>query len=323
MGFAALGVAVIMGLNGREKAVSDAGLPGPASAGAPEAEAPVDTDTDTADAAEPDLTSPSDPLVREPVAASGASEPTLTEPAASPAVDRPPRLLVVGDSVAAQIGWSLEVLSSNHPDRVEVWNESHIGCGTVRHGFKRVGSGEFGPVGDICSNWGEPVSADAVGDVHVVSWPTAVEVFDPDAVVSIISAWDVTDRIVPGVVEDWASAGDRVYDEYVRQEYRQATEVLTAGGATLYWLVSPVLNLDTAAPDHAARIDRINRIVREVAAEFPDRDVRFVDYPAFIGEIGSEREHRMRHDGVHLSLAGFVEVGEWLLGEIDFVVTGP
>jgi lysophospholipase L1-like esterase len=35
-----------------------------------------------------------------------------------------------------------------------------------------------------------------------------------------------------------------------------------------------------------------------------------------IGEVGSDRERRMRDDGVHLTADGLVEVAEWLIGEV-------
>ena len=231
--------------------------------------------------------------------------------AARPVV--PLRVLVVGDSVAAQVATSLREWSEDNPGCIVLFDDSHLGCTVGRHGLKRLPEGDYGPVGDVCSNWGEPVGFDEVADTEVVSWPTAVEVFAPDVVVAHISPWDVLERIVPGVVDDWASIGDPVYDAYISSEYAAASELLTGAGAALYWLQGAVLNRVPAFDDHAERIRGLNRMVAEGAAALTDRRIVLVDYPSFIGEVGSERELAVRRDGVHLSEQGMAEVAPWLI----------
>ncbi len=226
---------------------------------------------------------------------------------------QPVRVLVVGDSVAAQVATSLREWSEDNPGCIVLFDDSHLGCTVGRYGLKRLPEGDYGPVGDVCSNWGEPVGFDEVADTEVVSWPTAVEVFAPDVIVAHISPWDVLDRIVPGVVDDWASIGDPVYDAYIRSEYAAASELLTAAGATLYWLQGAVLNRVPAFDDHAERIRGLNLMVAEGAAKLTDRRIVLLDYPSFIGEVGSERELAVRRDGVHLSEQGMAEVAPWLI----------
>lgn len=237
-------------------------------------------------------------------------------PPGEAAPDEPVRLLIVGDSVAAQIGWSMELWSQLHPGVVVVFNEAHIGCGVVREGEKRVADGSFGPVGDVCSDWGDPVPLQAVAATEVVSWPSAVELFQPDIVVATISGWDATDRIVPGVADDWVALGDPVFDAYAHDEYEAATDALTATGAHLYWLVSPYLNAPILHDDHRDRIDRLNQLVADATSALPEREVTFLDYPAFIGEPGSDRDVEIRDDGVHLSDVGFLEVAPWLVEQL-------
>ncbi len=237
------------------------------------------------------------------------------EPGQPPARTGPVRVLVVGDSVSAQIGWALHDWSVENPGEIIVYNESHIGCGVVRHGLKFVPGDEGGPVGEVCSNWAVPVDFTEVADSEIVSWPTALEVFAPDAVVAHVSPWDATDRIVPGVVEEWTSVGDPAYDAYALAEYTAATEMLTSTGATLYWLEGPVLNRELVAEDHTERIADLNRIAREAAmsAQQEGHRVVMVDFPAFVGPIGSDRELTIRNDGVHLSEQGQQEVAPWLV----------
>ena len=225
----------------------------------------------------------------------------------------PLRVLVVGDSVSAQVATSLRAWAQQNPGEIVVFDDSHLGCTVGRYGLKRLPEGEFGPVGDVCSNWAEPVSFDEVARDDVVSWPTAVEVFAPQVVIAHISPWDVLDRIVPGVIDDWAAISDPVYDDYIRSEYQAASELLTRSGAILYWLRGAELNREPAFDDHAERIDRLNQLVAEGAADLADRRIVFIDYPEFVGEVGSERELAIRHDGVHLSEQGMTEVAPWLV----------
>ena len=225
----------------------------------------------------------------------------------------PLRVLVVGDSVSAQIGAALQVWSEDNPGEIVVFNESHLGCSVGRHGLKNEPAVDPGPVGEVCSSWAVPVPFEQVADSEVVSWPTALEVFGPHAVVAHVTPWDAIDRIVPGVVDDWASVGDPDYDAYIHDEYAAASELLTSTGATLYWLKGAVLNRAVEFEDHAARVHGLNRIVADGAAALTDRRIVMVDFPAFIGEVGSDRELAIRGDGVHLSKQGFEEVAPWLL----------
>lgn len=259
-----------------------------------------------------------------PTTTAAAPTTTTTAPAATTTVPEtdsaePIRVLVAGDSVASQIGWALHGWSERNPGHIVVFNESHIGCGVVRYGQKMV-DGLDGPVGDICSNWNEPVALHEAADTEIVSWPTAVELFRPDVVVSIVSSWDVTDRIVPGVVDDWASVGDPAYDTYVLGEYTEATRTLSAGGADVFWLMSPYLNRASLPEDHRDRVDGINDLVAEAIAtvegERPEASIHQVDYPGWIGEPGGPRDIALRDDGVHLSDQALAEIPEWLVGEM-------
>jgi peptidoglycan/LPS O-acetylase OafA/YrhL len=231
------------------------------------------------------------------------------------------RILVVGDSVSAQIGWALYTWGEENPGEIVVFNESHLGCGVVRYGDKRVNETDVGPVGDVCSNWNVPVAPQEVAEAEIVSWPTAIELFQPDIVLAHVSSWDVADRIVPGVAEDWTAIGDPVFDAYVLDEYTQANEVLAASGADVYWLMSPYLNRSLLPADHEARVDGLNRIVEQAVATVletapPEASITLVDYPGWIGPVGEARDIGLRDDGVHLTDIGFTEVAPWLIGEM-------
>jgi peptidoglycan/LPS O-acetylase OafA/YrhL len=229
------------------------------------------------------------------------------------------RLLVVGDSVSAQIGWALHYWGEDNDLEIVVFNESHLGCGVVRYGEKRVNETDEGPVGDICSNWNVPVAPHEVADTEVISWPTAIDLFQPDVVLAHVSSWDVADRIVPGVADDWVSVGDPSYDEYFLAEYNQANAVLSASGAEVYWMMSPYLNRAQLPIDHQARVDGANDLVTQaidaVVGE-TGASITQLDYPSWIGPVGEARDADLRDDGVHLTQAGLDEIAPWLLEEM-------
>ena len=298
---------------------------GPAAAAGPEA---ADPDASGPEAVTPDPADPAPGLAGpDPGAPAGGSapDPDGLDPgalaggsASDPGGDRGPlRVMIVGDSVSAQIGWALHDWGEQNPGRVITYNESHIGCGIVRFGLGRNTGQPPGPIGEMCNHWAVPVSTTEVVRSEVVSWPTALDLFRPDAVVAYVSPWDAIDRIVPGVVDDWSSIGDPAYDDYVRREYRAAGELLTSTGAVLYWLQTPPLDRADLPEDHAERIAGLNRLAAEAAASLPDRDIVLVDYPAFIGEVGGRLDRARRVDGAHLSDQGYDKVAPWLMDIID------
>jgi hypothetical protein len=234
------------------------------------------------------------------------------------------RVLVVGDSVSDQIGDALLSWSDQNPGRISVFKNSHIGCIVARYGEKKppAADGAPGPVGDVCSNWDVPVPVEELGVTDVVSWPTAVEAFRPDVVLINITPWDITDRQVPQLGDQWTHIGEPDFDAYAASEYRLASQVLTSTGAELIWLEGAHLNRPLQPQNDPARIDRLNDIVMKATADLPN--VRFADFPSFVGEVGSDREVSLRRDGVHLSSAGQSAVAVWLTGDVlaDRLVAG-
>jgi peptidoglycan/LPS O-acetylase OafA/YrhL len=231
-----------------------------------------------------------------------------------PPSDERARVLVIGDSVSFQIGEALCTWALENPGRIVVLNEAHLGCVVGRHGLKRIPEGDEGTVGELCSAWNEPVPSHVMLDPEVVSWPTAVVAFEPDVVLGHITPWDVTDRLVPGLGDEWVWVGVPVYDDYISSEYRLGSEVLGSGGAHVYWLEGAHLRREIRPQNHPDRIDRLNELVAAATADLSY--VTTVSYRAFVGEIGTARERDIRDDGVHLSETGMAEVGNWLVGEV-------
>ena len=238
-------------------------------------------------------------------------------PSQAPPDTGPVRILTVGDSVMAQIGDALVEWTLENPDAgVIVFDEAHIGCGTVRFGLKRVPDGSEGPVGELCSNWAVPADPESVSREDVVSWSTVVDVFMPDIVITHVSPWDVTDRLIPGVAGDeWTNIGEPAFDAYAANEYGAAVELLTSTGADLYFLEGADHNRPITPQNTPERVALLNELVAAVA-EDSGASVTMVDFPGWIGELGSDRELSLRDDGLHLSAEGLVEVVDWLLADV-------
>ncbi len=135
-----------------------------------------------------------------------------TTTTAPPAAATPVKVLVVGDSVMLQIGQALETWSEQHPGRIEVVSDAHLGCGTTRGGEKRYEQGT-GPMGAVCATWADPVPpATLLTDPGTVSWVTWVQTWQPDVVLSYASPWDTLDRKVPSLGDHWYKPGDPPYD---------------------------------------------------------------------------------------------------------------
>ena len=221
---------------------------------------------------------------------------------------------MIGDSVSVQVAEGLCAWSLDNPGRMVVMNEAHLGCVVGRYGQKRVPEGSEGPVGNLCSAWNETVPAHVMLERDVVSWPTAVELFQPDVVLGHITPWDVTDRLVPSLGKEWVWVGVPAYDDYISSEYRLASQVLGSSGAHVYWLEGTHLRRAVTPQNHPDRIDRLNKLVAGATADL--KGVSVVPYREVIGEVGSDRERWMRDDGVHLTTDGLVEVAEWLISEV-------
>ncbi|MDE0893783.1 MAG: acyltransferase [Acidimicrobiales bacterium] len=237
-----------------------------------------------------------------------------------PPSDERLRVLVVGDSVALQIGEALCGWALENPGRMVVLNESHLGCVVGRHGLKRIPEGDEGPVGEICSAWNEPVPTHVMLQSEVVSWPSAVEAFRPDIVLGHVTAWDVTDRLVPSLGDEWVWVGVPAYDAYISSEYRLASQVLGSTGAHVYWLEGAHIRREIRPQNHPDRIDGLNGLVRAATVDLDH--VTTVPYRDFIGANGTARERHTRDDGVHLSLGGMAEVSDWLVDDV-FVESAP
>jgi hypothetical protein len=242
--------------------------------------------------------------------------PVEVESAVSPSVTtQPRRVLVVGDSLMAQVGAALERYSKDHPDQLVVFNHSQLGCPVARGGAVRVPGGDEVTVPTQCNGWSDAVPVERLTQPAVVSWKTAVEAFRPDVVLAFITPWDVADRRIPEHgFPNWTEVGDDAYDAYVTSEYRAASDLLSSTGARVLWMLGPHLDRPVSPQNDPARIDLLNDLVERAIVGLPRTST--VDYPSWIGPVGAARDRELRGDGMHLSPEGLTEVVPWLLDDV-------
>jgi peptidoglycan/LPS O-acetylase OafA/YrhL len=230
----------------------------------------------------------------------------------APAGSNPTRVLVVGDSVMYQMGLALSDWCADHPGQIMIFNEAHLGCGTTRGGEKLYEEGP-GPMGAVCGTWADPVDPRLVPDPDVVSWVSAIDLYRPDVVLSYASAWDSIDRQVPQLGDKWLRPGDPSYDAFLKSEYSEALEILSAHDTSVVWLVSP--HLDRSSKFNSPeRVDRMNAIVLPLVKGLPRFTV--IDYQKYLGSTGGAKDKSIRADGVHIREEQLQAVADWLAPQL-------
>ncbi len=224
----------------------------------------------------------------------------------------PPRILVVGDSVATTLGKGLEQWAKDTGDAI-VWPTWRFGCGIMRGGDLLFASG-VAPMDPACNTW-------------ATDWAEDLDRFDPDVVVVLSGVWDLTDRVHPRW-DGLRHIGDQEHDRYLIEEYLAAVDLLSSRGATVVWLTAPCVGdrslpgplTGTAAFD-AERIRMLNEriIPRLLAAR--TAHTRGIDLFDEICPGGAyEQRYRdvaiARPDGLHFERDGARAIADWLMPQL-------
>jgi peptidoglycan/LPS O-acetylase OafA/YrhL len=223
---------------------------------------------------------------------------TTTAAAATP---RPPRILVIGDSISWTVASGLRPWGSDNGLSVEVFHA--VGCGLagdtpIRYlGIERDES-------DDCRRWWDDL-------------PVAVEMFRPSVVLVVGGMADLSDRHLPDGA--WSHIGEPAYDAWLAGRYGELVDVLSADGALVAWASLPGLRAPyqpglTGRPpfdeNDPARVARLNELLTSLAAA--DERVELIDFAAYSRERpGGEFDRRYRPDGVHLDARSALEVAPW------------
>jgi hypothetical protein len=267
-----------------------AGVPG---ATAPTSTAPTTTSTaSTSSAASPASTAPST-----------APTTSTTTVAPIPALARPVRALVVGDSTAEAISSGLIGWAADHPDMAQVESEVERGCGFVVTG-DRWTDNSWEAVPSRCAEWmRERVPAQAAE-------------LAPDVVVLMVTPWDVIDhRWDDG---DGLTPFDAAFAERLAEAYRDVTESLVdAGVGSIVWVDPPVPNplwisrgKGQADP---ARYEVVRSIIEGIERDYPQ--LRTLPFAQWHTGSGLDDDHDIRPDGVHWTPEVSRMIAEGYLGE--------
>jgi len=160
----------------------------------------------------------------------------------------------------------------------------------------------------VCANW-------------EAAWGEIVASVDPDIVVIHSATWDLLPRRLEGW-DDFAEIGDPAFDDWLLSEYVRATEVLTATGAELVWLIPPCVNFDAPGLDgDQGAIDRLGRLLSTRLAPPGSIGVRTTDLAGRVCPDGRfsdsvEGVANARPDGIHFSDEAASRLSEWLGPEI-------
>jgi hypothetical protein len=220
----------------------------------------------------------------------------------------PLRVLLVGDSTAFMLGWGLSDYVQTE-GTIDFLTRTEFGCGLAIDGRTRY-QGTTGDIGPKCRElWEE--------------WGRTVEAFDPQVVMVLTGPWDVADHQLPGD-DEWVAPGDAVYDAYLHDQFQAATDLLSAHGALVLWLSSPLIDSGRQMTNRPAdgfpesdpdRMARLNELILEIVdddphAELGDYAGRLRTYP------GGELDETLRPDGIHLANDQSHLIGNWLGPEV-------
>ena len=133
----------------------------------------------------------------------------------------------------------------------------------------------------------------------------------PQVVSLLFGPFEVRDHLIHG---HWIHIGMPAFDQLELTQLQRAVSVLSAGGAKVVLFTSPYYDqgerLDGSPwpEDDPSRVNRLNTLIREVAADHPDT-VRIIDFGRYLspgGHFASViRGVTVRTSGdVHLTPAG-------------------
>jgi hypothetical protein len=261
-----------------------------------------------------------------PVGAVAAGPADGVESAEVEPAEPPLRALMVGDSVAATLGFGFGSVNLD-PGQLGGFVDSDLDLAALTEDIVLWNRGILG-----CRLFAEP-SRDANRGVEpetngcpdpVADWGAAVTEFDPEVTVISVGAWEVFDRRFAG---RWLSWGEPEFDRLFEQRLAEVLDALTVNGAPAVLLTAPFPNRDPSNPAQAAsqtdpeRFDHLNQILGDVARTRADTTVLdMAEEMCADGECG--KSDYLRYDGLHFSAAGALQVARWITPQLTELVRG-
>jgi peptidoglycan/LPS O-acetylase OafA/YrhL len=214
----------------------------------------------------------------------------------------PARVVVFGDSTAKADAAGFLAWGQASGQAVVSDAGTIAGCGLLRTAKRTFGTGrQTNPDGCKWWDW---------------RWPEILAENPADVAVLINGPWEVVEQQITAG-DEFRSLGDPVFDQFAHDELLAATDVLLGHVANVVWFTNPHTHpawgaAETPAQDaaDAAKMDRLNAIIRQVVAERPQ--VVLVDLAGHLASIpGADSDQAMRPDGVHFSPDASADMAEW------------
>ena len=242
-----------------------------------------------------------------PVTATPSGALPRSVPVRTRAPGEPVKVLALGDSVALTLAQPLVNQGPN--SGITLRHAALLGCGVARGGpLRYVGDEQEEP--PACPTW-------------PAQWSQSLKLHDPDVVLILIGRWEVVDRFWQG---RWTSLGDPEFDRYIETELAEAVATATERGARVALNTAPYYSRGEqrdGSPwpeDNPLRVDRLNQLVRQVAARHPGV-VTVIDLGARTAKAGAYTRSlhgvQMRYDGVHFTPVGARSLAPWLLPQLE------
>jgi peptidoglycan/LPS O-acetylase OafA/YrhL/lysophospholipase L1-like esterase len=219
--------------------------------------------------------------------------------------------LAVGDSTMVTTANGLSEWGSEQPDVQVLWGGSaEAGCSIGDEGEVDYRGNQAGLRGGVCAEWRENLAADIERNRERYG--------RVDYAVVQSGPWDVANRQIPSIGDEWVHIGQPAYDAYLRSEMEDVVDFLNDEGITVVWLTAPITDwtlldppLDERPPEFdPARMELYNDMIHELAGE--REGVVAVDLAAYAAQLPPAELTRIRPDGVHWSFEGAVELAGWL-----------
>ncbi|WP_334140981.1 acyltransferase family protein [Rhabdothermincola sp.] len=203
----------------------------------------------------------------------------------------PPSVAFFGDSTAITTGWGVGAYLQGTGAGSNVEGYAGLGCSVIRTDERRI-EGVVDRSKPNCLDW-----------EHL--WGEKITRGRPDVAVVQIGPWDIADRKVPGA-DGWRSPGDPRFDEFALSEMVHAVDVLSAQGALVVWLTSPLPGRaatidDKPGWDASARMTALNAIIERLPDRRPGK-VEVVDLAGWFRSLSADEDARLRPDGIHLTM---------------------
>ncbi len=254
------------------------------------------------------IDAPSTPLVVQSTtadteAASPASTPATSTPAALPQLSRPVRILVVGDSIAEATGQGLVAWAAANPTVAQVSLAVSAGCGFVRGGT-------------VATDGKVPFKRDC-DELLDYALPKDLAELRPDVVVMLVWARDQAPR-------QWSESEgeltphDNAFLVRLSRDYEAITrEIVATSDARVVWIRPPKgdswwLDLDSPFSDESAH-EIVEGVMHRVA-EANTRRVEVLDLRTWMESDGVALDHAARPDGLHFTIGAATDVATRWLG---------